>query len=167
MEWLDKLMQTAAPDGTPASLRDAERAIGNGFPDSYVSLVDAYGAGYFDDFLYLLSLNNSNKYLDVSYQTCAQREALRAVSAGGERPPSRIKSIDDLFVWAMTDNGDVCCWMPSDEEGCVAIMDSRAHEWCFYDMSITEFLYKLPHKDIVVSVFPPDFPGSDHVFSRL
>ena len=28
-------------------------------------------------------------------------------------------------------------------------------------------IYKLPHKDIVVSVFPPDFPGSDHVFFRL
>lgn len=167
MEWLNELVKIVPPSNAHNISNGSTQDDSGKFPESYTTLVNTYGPGYFDDFLYLLSLNNENKYLDARFQTRAQRDALHTVNASGERLPDRIESIDDLLVWAMTDNGDVCYWMPSGTGGCVVIMDSRAPEWCFYDMGVTEFMYRLLRKDIIVPIFPPDFPSTIHTFSRL
>lgn len=132
-------------------------------PDDYKHLIESYGAGCFDDFLWLLHPTASNPYLNLGRQIQVRREALSEGQRPGEKPGP-----DEVVPWAFTDNGDVCYWKISGisdpDEWTVIVNESRGPEWDEFGGSTTEWLVAVLSGRYRVRVFPRDFPSSDPGF---
>ena len=62
-----------------------------------------------------------------------------------------------IFPWAVTDNGDELYWNVKEDGIEIIIYASRYSDIEVFNMSTTEFLYKLLSKDLICSIFPDDF----------
>ena len=64
-----------------------------------------------------------------------------------------------MTVWASTDNGDQCLWLPPTSKAPerVIIVDSKCTEWATYKTSVTEFLHGVLTDTISCPIFPDDF----------
>jgi hypothetical protein len=158
----------AAP---PVDWAACSRELAVALPEDYVALVEEWGAGCFDDFLWLLAPGHPNPNLDLIAQAGRQLAALVDLRRAGIQPPfvPRI-STGGLLPWAITDNGDVCCWRLTDvvDPGSwtVVVLESRGPEWSGFEGGVAEFLAGLLGGGVRVSVFPDDVPSADPRFGR-
>ncbi|HEU0131006.1 MAG TPA: hypothetical protein VFQ85_08455 [Mycobacteriales bacterium] len=129
-------------------------------PADYRALVDTYGPGTFDEFLWVLQPSAANPNLDLERQRTVRIDALREVAASGEPVPY---PVDTLLPWAVTDNGDVCYWLTSGTADAgtwpVVVNGARGPEWVSFTGSATAFLAAVLAGELVVAVFPDDFPS--------
>src|SRR5260370_16561952 len=65
---------------------EVENRLGFPLPDDYRALMETYGEGSFDDFLWLLHPTSPNPNLNLISELPPQREAL-ALNVEGVRPP--------------------------------------------------------------------------------
>lgn len=169
---VDNLKALVAP--TEGSLREIdwtglERRFGLRLPTDYKQLVEAYGQGAFDGFLWVLQPSEVNRNLDLIRQRDVRLTALRTLQASGEEVPFVVESGDEEVVpWAITDNGDVCYWVTStstDPDGwVVAVNEARGARWQTFDLSTSEFLLAVLAGNLRVEVFPDDFPSGSPMF---
>ncbi len=135
---------------------EVENRLGFPLPDDYRALMETYGEGSFDDFLWLLHPTSPNPNLNLISELRAQREAL-ALDVEGVGPPP-----EDLVPWAGTDNGDAVYWKFDSQRrlgGTVIVNAARGDAWPEYDLSATEWLLAVLSGRIRVPVFPDDFPS--------
>jgi len=152
---------------------DVERAFGAVLPDDYKELVGVYGAGSFDDFLWVLQPAHENPNIDLVTQRSVRLDAMRTLVRqwGGTVPHSLDDNRPGILPWAFTDNGDVCYWLcePWEKPGNwrVTVNESRGSRWEVFDGSATEFLLAVFTRARRSQIFPEDFPSEDPAFQPL
>lgn len=174
MASLDELRRIAPPpEGAPPTVDwpAARAALGVELPSDYVALVDAWGAGSFDGFLWLFAPGHPNVNLDLVRQAEEQTWALRELAEAGEEIPYQPSiAHGGLLPWGLTDNGDVCYWVLGTPEPLapvsVAVNESRGPEWHRFDGDLTDFLVGFLTGRERVSVFPADVPSARPGFNR-
>ena len=148
---------------------DIKRRLGRPLPLDYMRLVETYGRGSFDGFLWVLQPLRTNQYLDLVQQHRVRLDALRTLRDAGEAVPFSVReSAEELVPWAVTDNGDVCYWVTSVSDDpnrwSVAVNEARGPRWLSFELSATEFLVGILSGDVRVDVFPDDFPSDTPTF---
>ncbi|AMU55107.1 Uncharacterised protein [Mycobacteroides abscessus subsp. abscessus] len=136
------------------------RELGFETPGDYQLIIDHYGRGSFDDFLYVMQPLNDNKFLDLASQIAANHEMLHALT--NETIPYPVES---LFKCASTDNGDSIYWLTDKSsepnEWPIVINAARDDRWEEFDGTLLEFLVAIFSKSYVCPIFPDDFPAQD------
>ena len=149
-----------------------EHRLGHRLPLDYKRLVEAYGEGSFDGFLWILQPSETNQNLGLVRQHRARLDALRTLRDSGEAVPFNVKeSAEELIPWAITDNGDACYWVISGsddpDEWVVAVNEARGPLWKSFELSASEFLVAVLSGDLRVDVFPDDFPSDSPTFEAV
>ncbi|WP_435885461.1 SMI1/KNR4 family protein [Streptomyces prunicolor] len=156
--------------GAGEPLARTEETLGRRLPDSYHRLVEAYGTGCFDEFIWLYGNSPENNNLDIWHRSQkARRVFLRSASVNLNLALSGLgASRDDIISWGGTDNGDLCIWVavgPSDQWP-ILVVDVREDICIKFDGNVTEFLLAFLQKDVTSDIFPDDFPSANPEFSR-
>lgn len=172
---LAELMKLVLPPSTPretGSAREWESvgaSLGVRIPEDYQQLVDTYGTGAFDNFLWVYNPFTSNPNLNLG--PAGQRilnadKHSRAQSEHFVCPYPLHPEPNGLYPWAGTDNGDALFWqwLADQMDYRIVIRGPRAPEWEEFQESITSFLLKLFRREIRPRVFPEDFPSEAPLF---
>lgn len=146
-----------------------EPQLGIRLPDDYKRLVEIYGPGSFDGFLWVLQPLGPNEHLDLLRQREIRLVALREAQEHGEAVPFPVhEGQDPLLPWAITDNGDVCFWLmdPLDDPNswAVAVNEARGDAWHRFEGSASDFLAAVLSGSSRVALFPADFPSEGPTF---
>lgn len=171
MTALDDLIRLVPPPPTVTPANWAALVLPGGArpPADYRALVDVYGPGSFDGFLWVLQPTSPNRYLDLTYQSEGQLDALRVLRDDGQEMPYEIDDpASHLVAWAMTDNGDGIYWRrqagaPS-EAWTVVVNEGRGPDWDAYDGPATQFLLDVLTRRVTIDVFPEDWPSASPRF---
>lgn len=160
-----------SPEGRAGGqLTQVEGELGRRLPDDYHRLMEAYGPGCFDEFLWLYGSFPENKNLDVWHRSQKVRRVfLRSASVNLNLALEGLGAgRQDIISWGGTDNGDMCMWVavgPPDQWP-ILVVDVREDVYLRFDGSVTEFLLAFLRKDMVSDIFPDDFPSDDPGFSQ-
>jgi hypothetical protein len=130
LEWLRTVVPPPGSSVPEIDWTATERDLGVLLPPDYPGLVEIYGPGSFDDFIWILQPAATTEHLDLVKQRTVRLDALRAVQAEGEVVPYSVEpGSEGLTPWAITDNGDVLYWVtddaPDPPDWTVAINQSR------------------------------------------
>jgi hypothetical protein len=157
------VLPPSATIGVPVDWPAVERDLATPLPTDYKHLVDTYGLGCFDDFLWLLHPAASNPYLNLERQVVIRREALRQ-----GRLPAEELAPEDVIPWAFTDNGDVCyCNVSVSSDPAkwtVVVNESRGPAWDEFLGSTADWLVAVLSGRYRVRLFPTDFPSANPQF---
>jgi hypothetical protein len=166
MKALENLMRPPArPSETPekGGWEAVEATLGFALPEDYKEFISTYGTGAVDGFLWVLNPFSKNQHLNLINQGTVRLDAQRrfAEDSGITTPYALHPDADGLFPWGLTDNGDVLYWLckGAPSSWFIVVCDSRASYWEEFNFSTTEFLASLITRQIVVDVFPDDFPS--------
>jgi SMI1-KNR4 cell-wall len=147
------------PVEAPIDWPRAEQSTGLRFPRDYRDLMDTYGVGCFDEFIWLLHPSLPDSYLELGRRMEVFREALR--ESQGTEPDQ--PNPEELIPWAFTENGDVCYWIsvPRSEpdEWMVAVNESRGPAWDHFDKGAGNWLVSVLSGRRRLLIFPYDFPS--------
>lgn len=136
-----------------------EQSIGFAFPDDYRWLVETYGLGQFNGFLWILHPSTANPNLRVQTHLEFARRIYTEVPRDAIAPP------DELIPWGSTDNGDVCYWLTngeiwSSDRWTIGVNEARGPDWDTSDLNVVAWLEAVLSGSKRVSVFPEDFASS-------
>lgn len=142
-------------------------------PADYVELIEVYGSGQFDEYLYLLEPFCFNPYYDLVREYRDRRDALRMLfGEGGPRPAELTDPENQVIPWASTDNGEYLYWLvrpgvdPNDWT--VLVNEGRGWEWEHFDMGYAQFLRASLVGEVHSEILSPDFyPADVHVFHPM
>lgn len=136
-----------------------ESEIGFIFPDDYKTLIDNYGGGGINEFLWILSpftkcknLNMIEKYNEMKAAFCQMKTEFPEML-----PFDFYDGKQGLFPWGITDNGDELYWHLCGTEVGIVVFESRYSSYQTFNIDVTDFLYGLLTKQIICSAFPLDF----------
>lgn len=142
-----------------------EKKIGVIFPCDYKKIINRYGTGGIGEFIWFLTpfvdddnvnfLVKMNKMIE-SYQTSKQ-------SFPDYYKYDVFPEEGGILPWGYTENGDELYWKTalSSEEWKIVIYESASPDCSNYEMSLSEFLYKLIVKEIGCKIFPDNlFDGN-------
>lgn len=157
---------------TQVSWPTVEKQLGVTLPADYKAIVETYGSGSFDGFIWLLVPRASNQHLDLVRQRSQRLDALRNVRDQGEHVPFSLEpGHEELVPWAITDNGDVCFWVRTNavdpNEWTVAVNGARSSTWVRTAASVSEILVAVLSGSLRLEVFPDDFPSANPRFMAL
>ena len=176
------LASVLPPPALPVNKVDwvaVQEAIGTDLPSAYRRMVETYGSGCIDGFLWLLTPTTNNRHLRLEDQVQVQTEALLAlrgdlvealptnVSPSPESVPYPIfPEPGGLLPWLITDNGDVVYWATrgAPDTWSVVTQSPRAGHWQEFALQSDEWLAQLLRRELVIRSFPDDFPAPEHHF---
>ncbi|MEU6234428.1 hypothetical protein [Kitasatospora sp. NPDC047058] len=138
-------------------------------PSSHRALIDAYGPGCFDEFLWVYAEGSARPGLDLVERTRETRRLLR------DYPEPTLPALlagdglttDDLVQWAVTDNADMLFWLPvgePDDWPTLAVQAGRLR-FARLPMRSTGVLLALLSGAVRLDLFPDDFPSERPEFS--
>ncbi|TDC27142.1 hypothetical protein E1265_02365 [Streptomyces sp. 8K308] len=166
---LRELTALCPPPAAPVRPRRAGAAVERTVPDSHRALVDAYGVGCFDEFLWIYGVGAENPHLDIAAATEVTRTILRG------KPIPRIRAAlaahgldtDDLVQWGGTDNGDVLLWVPvgAPDAWPTLIVEAGQLDFALVAESSTRVILGLLTGSLRVRCFPEDFPSERPEFA--
>ncbi|MEU9247387.1 hypothetical protein [Streptomyces sp. NPDC048385] len=139
------------------------------YPSDHQELVGIYGAGCFDEFLWIFADGAPNGNLDIIQQTKRMRSIFRG------KPLGALKSVlgeyqaapDDLIQWGVTDNADLLAWIAvgEPESWPTVIIQAGQLDAVVSPAGSTTTLLGLLTGSLRVPFFPDDFPSSDPEFN--
>ena len=138
--------------------------LGVEIPTDYREFVSQYGAGYIDDFLWILLpaeiLRSLAETQDM--EAALARRNGPSLYPGYSLHPHR----PGLVPLGGTDNGNRIFWLtecptPPWPIIVTAARDTRVDR---FDVSFAQWLSALLRRELIVSVFPEDWPGEEPVF---
>ena len=142
--------------------RTVEHGLHFRLPADYKKLIETYGVGQFDGFIWILHPTTTNRALRLDAQIELRRQILEDVNETFASP-------SELTAWAITDNGDVCFWLnrgnavdPSDWR--VVVNEGRGPEWDVSNLGSCAWLEHVLSGRLRVRVFPEDFPSESPTF---
>lgn len=156
------------PERIPSRGERSERSSAGQLPADYWSLVERYGVGSFDDFVWVLVPDAVNPHLNYDSRSTELLDALREVQRLGEEVPFDLTpGHEEILPWAFTDNGDVLYWITRDsvpERWTVVVNEGRSGEWEEIQASCTDALVLLLSARQRLTFFPHDFPSQEPRF---
>jgi hypothetical protein len=157
--------------GTPEEWIAAERSLGTSLPDDYKALIDAYGTGSFNDFIYVLNPFAANENLNMVQRRKPLLDAYRTMkrSTPEQLPDPAYPEPGGLLPWAVTDNGNVFYWHTAGDPSAwqLVIFDGDHVEHERYELSTTTFLAQLLSGEIQSELLPEDLLEDDAQYFEL
>lgn len=168
--YLHHLVTLCPPPSHPASAgRGATRQPTQVVPASHRELIHTYGAGCFDEFLWVFADGAPNSDLDIAESTHQLRSILR------DKAPNQLSHVlneyqcapDHLVQWGVTDNADVLAWIAvgEPESWPTVIIQAGQLGAVVSPTSSTATVLHLLTGSLRVSFFPSDFPSERPEFS--
>ncbi|MET9856364.1 hypothetical protein ABZY57_25905 [Streptomyces sp. NPDC006450] len=158
------------PDLGPRGRPAANAGDGPAVPPSHAELVKRYGAGCFDDFLWIYEEECPNEYLDIGQQT---REAYDILS---QADIPEIRSMlnefgavpEELIQWGRTDNADSLFWIPSGapEDWPTLIVSAGQLDFLLVRSTSPGVVLGLLERSIRCSFVPAEFFDTAPTFER-
>jgi hypothetical protein len=164
---IDDLMRVMPPPAAPKEADDTrwhevEKQIGTALPNDFKQFIGTYGSGRINDFIWMLNPFSHRKNINLIEQQSRQLNALRTlINDFGERCPYALfPEPGGLLPCGFTDDGDIIHWLTSGvpSEWGVIVNDSRGPQYAKYDLSLTEFLFRIVDRIEVCPIFPRGFP---------
>jgi hypothetical protein len=161
---LDRLCRIAPPPaeplepGAPERWPEVEDAIGTVLPDDYKALIERYGSGKFDDFLYLLNPFARDEAGNLLHEKDTMLAAYAETRAKFPRrlPLPPYPEPGGLLPLGRSDNGNELYWLtegaPADWGVVAFAARSTRHE--VHHHPVTEFLAGLLSAELDTHVFP-------------
>ena len=145
---------------------DIESNFNIKLPRDYKELIEVYGSGAVDNFVWLLNPISNNKNLnfdtvDYIYSSYQVMKDLFPDDFTRPKFPNKLS----FFPWAVTDNGDTFVWIVDHDDPndwSVGILGEDETDVVYTNVGTVEFLLKLISKEIISNALPDDFP-SDNV----
>ena len=163
---IEKLIKFVHPPRTsPAEIDQGELesvvASYGPLPDDYVRLVQEYGAGSFDEFVWIYVPSDYPSTLSLRHQAPKQIDAFGAIP--GDSGRSFWPSQGGLLPVGITDNGDLIAWKTGGEpnQWTVALVEARGSLYEEFPINLTTFLASVLSKEVRSEIFPDDFPSED------
>lgn len=164
----------APPSGVVARAdwADVQLLLGVELPADYRRLVDEFGGGYLDEYLYLLEPHYQNPYYDLGEAASERLEALEHLwDRGEERPEELAGTQARVYPWATTDNGEALYWLMKPgarpDDWIVMVNEARGPAWELFDVGCLEFLIGVLNGRISSDILSSLFPASSHSFARI
>ncbi|MFF1921903.1 hypothetical protein ACFVW8_15185 [Streptomyces sp. NPDC058221] len=116
LDALDALVRLCPPPSDPPPAPDwvqAECALGTTLPADYKQLVETYGAGVFDETVWLLVPGSADTELDLCAQATERIETLAGLwEAGEEKPDGLLETGARIVPWAYEEgSGAFLYWL--------------------------------------------------------
>lgn len=175
-QFLEPLIALVAPppEGSlpsvnwPSVYRDIEIEL----PRDYVELINVYGGGRFDSYLWLLEPNCQNRNYDLSRSIDERAEAFSLLWGEGEPKPVQLASEGNRVIpWASTDNGEFFYWFvrpeQSPEEWTVMINEARGESWEHFSVGCVALLTGLLSGQIYSDLLSSSFPLAANKFEPV
>ncbi len=145
--------------GSPEQWAEVERTLGTALPEDYKALVDAYGTGGFNDFLFVFNPFTRNKYLNLLELRPVILQAyteLRNQFPESHPYPAHPEP-GGLLPWARTENGDELYWLTDGEPNSwpVVFYETRHGSHQQFDAPATEVVAGLLRGELAADIFPP------------
>jgi hypothetical protein len=158
------LIPAPPSERVPVDWIAVERRLGLRLPPDYKRIIDTYGLGLFDRFLWILHPTTPNSNLRLDKQIEIARWALAEVNDVFAEP-------HELTAWARTENGDTCYWLTRDhsddpDHWHIAVNESRGPDWEVFDLSTTGWLEAVLSGRLHIPLFPDDFPSTSPNFRQ-
>lgn len=173
MAALDELRRIAPPPAGPTGRvpdwEHAEARLGVALPDDYRRLVTQWGAGGFDDFLWINEPQHPNDNLELVHEADGWRDVLEQIAEQEPLPYEPRIAVGGLLAWGATDNGDPCFWHLRSEDPAswiVVIQEARGPDWHVHEGGLVDFLVAFLDGRERVGVFPDDVPSEAPGFVR-
>ncbi|MBV1938361.1 SMI1/KNR4 family protein [Streptomyces sp. BV286] len=164
----DDLLRLVPPPGgaeTDVDWSQVEDALGVTLPGDYKWLVERYGPGSFNDFLYILQPSSPFHPTRLVESANRAAEILDELRESGVGIPYEV---DELLPVGKTDNGDIVYWVTRPEDApdswTIVANGARNLKWPHFDGGIVEFLVAVLSGAHRVDVFPGDFIRDEPVF---
>ncbi|MBA3947648.1 MAG: SMI1/KNR4 family protein [Herpetosiphonaceae bacterium] len=168
---LDALKQRVAPPvapletGSPEQWAAAEAQLGVQFPDDYKALVDTYGTGGFNDFLYVFNPFARNQYRNLFKGKDVMLDAYNVSRSQFPEysPYPAFPETGGLLPWGTTDNGDELYWQTEGQPNAwsLVLFDARHGRNERYQLGITDFLAQFFSGTLKSRVLPEDLLMED------
>ncbi|GAB2929727.1 hypothetical protein [Streptomyces mayteni] len=167
---LPDLTTLCPPPATPVRpVLSGEQTVRPTIPESHRALVDTYGVGCFDEFLWIYGLGAENPHQDIVAATDSMRAILRGMRIAEIREALRVYGLgpDELVQWGGTDNGDALLWVPVGDPGAwpTLIIETGQLDFALLEGSSTRIILDLLTGALRVRCFPEDFPSDEPEFS--
>ena len=179
---MDQLLNLITPPqnpdetGTPKSWEQIEARLGLQLPPDYKALIDHYGTGSFDEFIFVYSPFTQIEYLNLFYALDTLHQAGQQTQLMGDpfwtavHPFAYYPATEGLLPWGCTSNlGDAFFWQikgaPATWE--TVFYNLRSGEYEVWKYTLSEFLYRLFTHQIESVLLPQDFPSADNPISFI
>ena len=173
---LDRIFSITPPVESRSKLghnwTSINKRLGFRLPTDYMRLVDTYGAGQFDTYLWLLEPDCSEVNCDLFEAISEHEEALEYLWSEGEAPPPQLAASGGRMIpWGRTDNGEVLYWLTQldidSDDWTVMINEARGDAWEHYKMSCSTFLSQALSGTIKSNILWSRFPLVEHRFESV
>ncbi|MFF5185530.1 SMI1/KNR4 family protein [Streptomyces sp. NPDC000345] len=161
----------APPEGAVrrADWDEMVRALGVGLPGDYRALIDTYGGGRFDGYLWLLEPRCANRHYDLLRSVAERDEAFEMLWDDGEPKPAQLEAPDTRVIpWASTDNGEFLYWLvrpgSHPDEWTVMVNEARGDWWEHFEIGCAELLVRLLAGEVRSEILSSSFPMTVHEF---
>lgn len=169
---LEMLVQLVAPPARPSSLNDWGRLreeLGFDLPGDYVDMIDTFGGGRYDEYLWVLEPNCVNRHYDLQRSMEERADAFEMLREFGESPPVQLSVRGSKIIpWASTDNGEFLYWLAlpgvDANEWTVMVNEARGDWWEHFHLQCSEFLTGLLTGEIRSEILSSSFPLPVHEF---
>ncbi|MFJ3492990.1 SMI1/KNR4 family protein [Streptomyces sp. NPDC086091] len=172
-EQLTALVTPSARSVPRQDWSEVAEEVGFDLPKDYRKLVDVYGGGCFDSYLWVLEPRCKNRHFDLLRLIEERDEGFELLWEDGEpQPPSMLQNPGSRVIpWATTDNGEFLYWladsgMPS-ESWPVLVNEARGAWWEHFDVGCVEMLVGLLSGEIRSEILSRSFPLPRHTFEEV
>lgn len=135
-----------------------ESSYGIKFPKDYKMIINEYGTGSINNFLWILNPFDSDENINYSEKAKVMLDTYLEVKEifPEDYEYSVYPEKEGLLPWGFTDNGDELYWQTNEQLDSwrIVIYESASSVSYTYDMCLTEFLYKLFRREIECPAFP-------------
>ncbi|MFF5055894.1 hypothetical protein ACFY1S_22200 [Micromonospora sp. NPDC000663] len=169
MHRLPELLVLCPPPTAVDRSHRATVAEGVELPSSHRQMLAVYGAGCFDEFLWIYGEGVEREALSIEENTRAARsilsrglpESLAEHLSGLDITP------DQLVQWGGTDNGDLLLWIPTGpvDEWPTLVLEAGRLRFSIVSLESPSMIFELLTKSLKIPIFPPDFPSTNPQFS--
>lgn len=168
---VDRLTEIVTPPqsaGIEVDWEEVARAVGTPVPADYVELIERYGGGRFDEYLWLLE-PDARSYYDLTEKIDDREGDLEDLWDGGEAKPPQLEVPGARAIaWASTDNGEYLYWLAEEgrepEEWTVLVNEARGERWEHFEMGCAEFLFSSLTGDVRSELLWSRYPADPHKF---
>ncbi|MDQ0987569.1 hypothetical protein QFZ71_004852 [Streptomyces sp. V2I9] len=173
---MQRLIRLVAPPqgaARPRDWGDVARELGIQLPADYRELIDTYGGGCLDKYLWVLEPDCQKRPYDLLSSVEERDESFKMLWEEGEEKPAQLLEVPEsrLIPWASTDNGEFIYWLAlagaHPDSWTVMVNEARGAWWEHFEVGCAEFLVSLLTGETRSEIISTSFPLPDHEFRSI